>query len=87
MLRGWAPGIALGAVAGMLTVSSLSSTALQALFGSLALGVGLYMALGRPDWRIAQAMPGLWGRSAMSLGVGFLSALMGSGAAASGRPS
>ena len=44
ILRGWAPGIALGAVVGMLVVSQLRFTTLQAIFGVLALIVSLYMS-------------------------------------------
>ena len=86
VLRGWAPGIAIGAVLGMLTASALPSTALQALFASLGLAVGLYLALGRSDWRVADAMPGLPGRAALSSAVGFLSALMGIGGGSLGVP-
>ena len=57
ILRGWAPGIALGAVVGMLVVSQLRSTTLQAIFGVLALIVGVYMSFGRAEWRLGQAMP------------------------------
>ena len=70
----------------MLTASSLSSTALQAIFGGLALAVGLYLALGRADWRIADAMPGRWGRAAMSPAVGFASVLVGIGGGSLGVP-
>ena len=86
VLRGWAPGIAVGSLLGMLTASSLSSTALQAVFGALALVVGLYLALGRGDWRVADAMPGPWGRAAMSPLVGFLSVLVGIGGGSLGVP-
>ena len=86
VLRGWAPGIAVGSVLGMLTASSLSSTALQAVFGALALVVGLSLALGRGEWRVADAMPGRTGRAAMSPLVGFLSVLVGIGGGSLGVP-
>jgi uncharacterized membrane protein YfcA len=57
ILRGWAPGIALGAVVGILVVSQLRSNTLQAIFGILALIVGVYMSVGRAEWRLGQAMP------------------------------
>ncbi|MDT8346153.1 MAG: sulfite exporter TauE/SafE family protein, partial [Thermohalobaculum sp.] len=47
ILKGWGPGIALGAVAGMLTATQLRSATLVAVFGILALVVGLYMTFGR----------------------------------------
>ncbi|MGA1181533.1 MAG: TSUP family transporter, partial [Marivivens sp.] len=47
ILKGWAVGIALGAIVGVTVASSLRSIALQAIFGVLAIIVGLYMALGK----------------------------------------
>lgn len=86
ILRGWAPGIVLGAVAGMLLVSQLRSGTLQLIFGTLALIVGLYMALGRSDWRLGQVMPTGLTRAALSPAVGFLSALIGIGGGSFGVP-
>ena len=86
VLRGWAPGIALGAVGGMLAASRLPSAALQALFAGLALVMGLYLAAGRSEWRVAPAMPGPLGRSVLSPGVGFAGALLGIGGGSLGVP-
>ena len=86
VLRRWAPGIAVGSVLGMLTAAHLSSTALQAVFAVLALVVGLYLAFGRTDWRVADAMPGRLGSSAMSPAVGYLSVLVGIGGGSLGVP-
>ena len=44
ILHTWAPGIVIGAVLGMLVVAQLRSTTLQAIFGILALIIGLYMS-------------------------------------------
>ncbi len=41
ILRTWAPGIIVGAVAGMLVAASLRSTTLQMLFGCLGVVIGL----------------------------------------------
>ena len=57
ILRGWAPGIALGAVAGVVVVSGLRTPVLQAIFGTLALLVASYLGLGRSHWRLGAAMP------------------------------
>ncbi|MEL6566692.1 MAG: sulfite exporter TauE/SafE family protein, partial [Pseudomonadota bacterium] len=57
ILRSWAPGIVVGAVLGMLVVAGLRSTTLQAIFGVLALIVGLYMGFGQAGWRLGPAMP------------------------------
>ncbi len=86
ILRGWAPGIVIGAVVGMLVVSGLRSSTLQAIFGVLALVVGLYMGFGRAEWRLGQAMPKGATRAALSPSVGFLSVLMGIGGGSFGVP-
>ena len=86
ILRGWAVGIALGAVVGVTVASSLRSTALQAIFGILAVIVGLYMALGKSHWRLGQVMPmGVKGYLFSPL-IGFLSVLMGIGGGSFGVP-
>ncbi len=86
ILRGWAPGIAIGAVLGVLAVSQLRTPALQAIFGCLALVVAFYLGLGRSDWRLGPAMPKGVGRAVLSPLVGFLSVLMGIGGGSFGVP-
>lgn len=86
VLRKWALGIAIGAVLGMLTVSSLRSTVLQGIFGSLAIVIGLYMALGKSEWRLGDDMPKGLKRIIISPIVGFLSVLMGIGGGSFGVP-
>ena len=86
VLRGWAPGIAIGALAGVLVVAQLRTTTLQLIFGALAFAVALYMVLGRSHWRVGETMPAGWRRAAMSPGVGFLSVLMGIGGGSFGVP-
>jgi len=86
ILRGWAPGIALGAVIGVLVASGLRTPALQAIFGALALTVALYLGFGRAEWRIGPAMPRGPVRAALSPAVGFLSVLMGIGGGSFGVP-
>ncbi len=86
ILRGWAPGIALGAVLGMLTVAGLRTATLQAIFGGLALGIGLYLGFGRSEWRLGAAMPKGALRIVLSPLVGFLSVLMGIGGGSFGVP-
>ncbi len=86
ILRTWAPGIMIGAVVGMFVVSGLRSSTLQAIFGVLALIVGLYMGFGRAEWRLGQAMPKGAARAALSPAVGFLSVLMGIGGGSFGVP-
>ncbi|MEW9921402.1 sulfite exporter TauE/SafE family protein [Marimonas sp. MJW-29] len=86
ILRSWAPGIVIGAVVGMLLVAQLRSNTLQAIFGVLALIVGLYMGLGRAHWRLGQAMPTGITRAIQSPLVGFMSVLMGIGGGSFGVP-
>ena len=86
ILRGWAPGIAAGAVLGMLTVAGLATHTLQAIFGGLALTVAAWLGFGRPSWRLGAAMPGGLRRAVLSPAVGFLSVLMGIGGGSFGVP-
>ena len=86
ILRSWAPGIVLGAIAGVLVVAQLRSGTLQAIFGVLALIIGIYMGFGRADWRIGPAMPGGIVRAVLSPLVGFMSVLMGIGGGSFGVP-
>ncbi len=86
ILRGWAPGIAMGAVLGVLLASGLKSQTMMLIFGMLGVSVGLYMAFGRSEWRLGSAMPtGLW-RAVFSPVIGFLSVLMGIGGGSFGVP-
>ncbi|MEL7092065.1 MAG: sulfite exporter TauE/SafE family protein [Pseudomonadota bacterium] len=86
VLRGWSPGIACGAVLGVFVVAQLSSGALQVIFATLALSVGLYMALGRSGWRLGTAMPRGLMRVCLSPIIGLLSVLMGIGGGSFGVP-
>jgi len=86
ILKGWAPGIVVGAVIGMLAASVLRSQQLQMIFGILAIVVGLYMTFGRSDWRLGTAMPRGIKAAVMSPVLGFLSVLMGIGGGSFGVP-
>ena len=86
ILKGWAPGIVVGAIAGVALVAQLRSEALQAIFGILAIVVGLYMTFGNAAWRLGPAMPGGITRAILSPLLGFLSVLMGIGGGSFGVP-
>jgi len=86
ILRGWAPGIALGALAGVLVAASLRSVVLQGVFGGVGMVIGLYLGLGRADWRLGAAMPTGPRRAVMSPLMGFMSVLMGIGGGSFGVP-
>ncbi len=86
VLRGWGAFIAVGAVAGFLTASSLKSATLQLIFGVLGLIAGGYMAFGRAEWRLGSQMPIGAARAGLGAGLGFFSVLMGIGGGTFGVP-
>ncbi|PIE13966.1 MAG: hypothetical protein CSA68_11135 [Rhodobacterales bacterium] len=86
ILRGFAPGIVIGAALAVLVAAALRSVVLQGIFGVLALGIGLYMALGRDSWRLGSAMPTGVKRAVLSPIIGFFSVLMGIGGGSFGVP-
>ena len=71
ILRQWAPWIVIGAIMGVFVAGVLKSTTLTAIFGILAMIAGLYMALGRDTWRVAQAMPNQPTRGILAVLIGF----------------
>ncbi|WP_065383035.1 sulfite exporter TauE/SafE family protein, partial [Hyphomonas sp. ND6WE1B] len=79
IIRGWAPWIVLGALAGMSLTGFLSKRALLGIFGSLAFVLSAQLFFGRPTWRLADDMPKGPLRAALGMAVGALSALMGIG--------
>ncbi|MBS1301543.1 sulfite exporter TauE/SafE family protein [Loktanella sp. SALINAS62] len=86
ILRSWTVGIVVGSVLGVLLVSQLATGALQAIFGILAIVVGVYMMLGRNHWRLGDGMPTGLPRVILSPLLGFLSVLMGIGGGSFGVP-
>ncbi len=86
ILRGWAPGIAIGAALGVLLASGLKSQSLMLIFGFLGITVGLYLAFGRQEWRLGSVMPTGAARALVSPVIGFLSVLMGIGGGSFGVP-
>lgn len=86
VLRRWAPGIALGAVAGGLLVRGLQTDVLQMIFAVLAAAIGAYMMFGRSSWRLGPEMPIGVVQRVISLVVGLLSVLMGIGGGSFGVP-
>lgn len=86
MLRDWAPFIVVGALAGTLVAALVKSVVLQVVFGVLAGLAGLYMAFGKPGWRLGTQLPGQPGRGIMASVLGFCSAMMGIGGGTFGVP-
>ncbi|MER2508746.1 sulfite exporter TauE/SafE family protein [Amaricoccus sp.] len=86
ILRGWAPGIAIGSIVGVVAASGLKSTVLMIVFGVLGSLVGLYIAFGRDNWKLGERMPTGLGRAITGPVIGFLSVLMGIGGGSFGVP-
>jgi uncharacterized protein len=86
ILRAWGPGIAVGAVVGVLVAGGLKTTALMLIFGVLGTLVGLYIGFGHDDWRLGDRMPTGIGRAITAPAIGFLSVLMGIGGGRLGVP-
>lgn len=86
ILRAWALWIVAGAIIGFFVAANVKSTTLQAVFGVLALVAGLYMAFGRDNWRLGDAMPAQPTRGFIATTIGFLSVLMGIGGGTFGVP-
>lgn len=86
ILKGWAIGIALGAILGVFAANGLRGEVLMVVFGVLGIVVGLYLAFGRPEWRLGEQMPKGIGRAITSPVLGFLSVLMGIGGGSFGVP-
>ena len=86
ILRGWGPGIAVGAVAGVIVAGGMKTTALMVIFGVLGTIVGLYLAFGHDSWRLGDHLPTGIGRAITSPVIGFLSVLMGIGGGSFGVP-
>lgn len=86
ILRGWALGIGAGAILGVVAATGLRSVVLMVIFGVLGVIVGLYLAFGRAEWRIGDAMPTGLTRAIQGPVLGFLSVLMGIGGGSFGVP-
>ena len=65
---------------------SRPSDFLVTLFGILGIIIGLYMAFGRPEWRLGAQMPAVFGRAVFGPVIGFISVLMGIGGGSFGVP-
>ena len=86
VLRAWAPFLVLGSLLGVIAAYWLKNTALQAIFGGLAMVAGLYMAFGRAEWRLGPAMPANPVRGVEATSLAFFSTLMGIGGGTFGVP-
>ena len=78
VIKGWAPWIVLGAVAGQLIAGFVSKDGLTLTFGVLLLVLALQLYFGRPSWTLADDLP-TGARAGLGGGLGALSAIMGIG--------
>lgn len=79
VIRAWSPWIMGGAAIGIVATGYISGRALTAIFGILAFLLAAQLFFGRPDWRLANDLPGGGVRAGLGGGIGALSALMGIG--------
>lgn len=86
ILKGWAVGIAVGALFGVVVAAQLRSDVLQAIFGGLAFCIALYMIFGRNQWQLGSEMPRGLKRMVLAPVIGLLSVLMGIGGGSFGVP-
>ena len=79
VLRAWAAPTVAGVVLGTWLASLVGGEGLKAVFAVGAMTLGLYMAFGREEWRLGDAVP--TGAGGWALGVinGCLSVMMGIG--------
>lgn len=79
VLKAWAPFIVIGTLIGTVVADYIPSRGLTGLFGAMALLLSLQFFFGRPNWKLADDMPGGLPRIALGNTIGLLSALMGIG--------
>lgn len=79
VIRAWAPWIVLGTLLGAAIADFAPGRLLTALFGAVALILSAQFFFGRPDWKLAQDLPGLPLSGMLGGVIGVLSALMGIG--------
>jgi|TARA_R100000152_G_C6768395_1_gene193896 uncharacterized membrane protein YfcA len=79
VLRTWIPWIVAGALTGSLIADLVPGRALTALFGVTALLLSAQFVFGRPDWKLADEMPGGAAHAGLGGLIGLLSSLMGIG--------
>jgi uncharacterized membrane protein YfcA len=79
MLKAWAAPTVIGVLVGTWLASLVGGKGLTAVFALGAGSLGLFMVLGREDWRLGDTVPvGIWGWL-LGLANGCLSVMMGIG--------
>ena len=86
ILKEWSFSLSLGAILGLIFAAKLSSIFLMIIFGVLGVCVGLYLAVGKAEWRISKEMPKGFMKIFIAIILGFGSVLMGIGGGSFGVP-
>ncbi|GJL96749.1 MAG: UPF0721 transmembrane protein [Hyphobacterium sp.] len=79
VLRTWIPWIVLGALIGGFIADKIPGRGLTGLFGVVAFLLAAQFYFGRPDWKVADKMPGGAIRAGFGSLIGGLSSLLGIG--------
>ncbi len=79
LFRRWLPGLALGALVGVLTAALVKGPVLMTVFAVFAGLIALYMLFGRDSWRAASELPGRLAQNAMAAIISAVSVMMGIG--------
>ena len=79
VLKGWTPFIVIGALLGSAVADLAPGRALTGLFGAVALLLSAQFFFGRPDWKLADQLPGHPWKALLGGVIGVLSSLMGIG--------
>lgn len=79
ILKTWVPWIVLGALSGSFVADLAPGRALTGFFGVVSLLLSAQFFFGRPDWKLADDLPGLPWRAVWAGLIGILSSLMGIG--------
>lgn len=79
VLRAWAIPTVIGVVLGTWLAALIGGKGLTAVFAGGAAVLGIYMALGRDDWRLGTTLPSGIGAWLLGIANGCLSVMMGIG--------
>jgi uncharacterized protein len=86
MFKRWALPVLLGATVGILIAAHVKGPVLMTVFAVFALIVSVHMGFGKDSWRVADALPGGVGQSAMAFAIAGISVMMGIGGGTFGVP-